>query len=105
MRRTSLRRMLCACLLAAFAAASAATDTRASGVRACGNEAGYGSAVLQSLRGGQGVRATFTAIARPYVESGHVAAWVGVGGPGEGPGGADEWLQVGMAGFAHSTDS
>ena len=29
----------------------------------------------------------------------HVAAWVGVGGPGLGPGGTDEWLQVGLASF------
>lgn len=28
---------------------------------------------------------------------GHVAAWVGVGGAGLGPGGTDEWLQAGVA--------
>jgi len=33
------------------------------------------------------------------VLAGHVAGWVGVGGPGEGPGGHDEWLQVGLATF------
>lgn len=30
------------------------------------------------------------------VESGHVAGWVGVGGPGQGPGGSNEWIQVGL---------
>jgi hypothetical protein len=33
------------------------------------------------------------------VINGHVAGWVGVGGPGLGPGGTDEWLQVGLSGF------
>jgi len=35
-------------------------------------------------------------VAAPEVRSGHVDAWVGVGGPGLGPGGADEWIQVGV---------
>jgi hypothetical protein len=30
---------------------------------------------------------------------GHVAGWVGLGGPGLGPGGTDEWIQVGYSGF------
>src|SRR5438046_10937 len=30
------------------------------------------------------------------VHGGHVAAWVGVGGPGLGPHGIDEWIQVGV---------
>jgi hypothetical protein len=34
---------------------------------------------------------------QPAVGSGHVAAWVGVGGPGMGPGGTSEWLQTGIA--------
>jgi hypothetical protein len=32
----------------------------------------------------------------PRVEAGHVAAWVGVGGYGLGPGGSDEWIQAGV---------
>jgi hypothetical protein len=35
----------------------------------------------------------------PSVQSGHAAAWVGVGGIHEGPGGASEWLQAGVAAF------
>src|SRR5262245_54923444 len=34
----------------------------------------------------------------------HVAGWVGVGGPGLGPNGEDEWLQVGLATFGDSSD-
>jgi hypothetical protein len=33
----------------------------------------------------------------PRVSAGHVAAWVGVGGHGLGPGGSDEWIQAGIA--------
>ena len=38
-------------------------------------------------------------LSMPSVEGGHVAAWVGIGGAGLGPGGTDEWLQVGLASF------
>ena len=37
--------------------------------------------------------------------NGHVAGWVGVGGPGEGPNGKDEWIQVGLSGFEGSPNS
>jgi hypothetical protein len=40
-----------------------------------------------------------TAIAAPRVKNGHVAGWVGVGGPGLGPRGTSEWIQVGFSGF------
>lgn len=33
------------------------------------------------------------------VLSGHTAGWVGVGGPGQGPNGTDEWIQVGFSAF------
>ena len=36
--------------------------------------------------------------------SSHVAGWVGVGGPGLGPHGADEWLQVGLATFGDTNE-
>lgn len=44
-----------------------------------------------------GIEATVTSTAAPAVPTGHVAAWIGVGGPGAGPSGADEWLQVGLS--------
>jgi hypothetical protein len=37
------------------------------------------------------------------VLAGHVAGWVGVGGPGKGPNHSDEWLQVGFSGFPSLT--
>jgi hypothetical protein len=47
-----------------------------------------------------GVGATVTPGAGGFdILAGHVAGWVGVGGPGEGPGGSDEWLQVGLSSF------
>lgn len=46
-----------------------------------------------------GVRAELRVEAAPNVESGHVAGWVGVGGFGAGPRGADEWIQVGVVSF------
>ena len=33
----------------------------------------------------------------PTVEAGHVAGWVGVGGPGQGANGEDAWIQAGIA--------
>jgi hypothetical protein len=46
-----------------------------------------------------GIRAVVTPVVAAQVRSGHIAAWVGVGGPGAGPDGADEWLQVGLSAF------
>lgn len=94
-----MRLTLCAGLLVVLlAAAAVGRPEAADAARSCG-KAGYAYAGLQSTRRAHGVRATLTALARPFVESGHVAAWVGVGGPGQGPGGSDEWLQVGLAGL------
>jgi hypothetical protein len=48
------------------------------------------------------VRATITQVRAPEVSAGHVAGWVGVGGPGQGVDGADEWIQVGLATVPHT---
>ena len=56
----------------------------------------YSYAGLTSLQPAFGVAATLEAVLPAWVSDGHVAAWVGVGGPGYGPKGADEWIQVGM---------
>jgi hypothetical protein len=58
---------------------------------------GYAYAGLQSGRVGSGVRATITALRQPAVAAGHAAGWIGVGGPGAGPGGETMWLQTGVA--------
>jgi hypothetical protein len=78
--------------LAALAALCAATPA----FGACGWP-GYSYAGVTSTGAVTSVSATVTALQRPDVESGHVAAWVGVGGYGAGPGGADEWIQAGVA--------
>ena len=44
-----------------------------------------------------GIRATITPTAAANVVAGHVAGWVGVGGPGQGANGQTMWLQVGVA--------
>jgi len=43
-----------------------------------------------------GIRATIAAVGAPQVSGGHVAGWIGVGGPGQGAGGTDAWIQVGL---------
>ena len=58
---------------------------------------GYSYDGVQSPSTAYGVAATVTLRAPSVVHLGHVAAWVGVGGPGAGPRGADEWIQAGIA--------
>ena len=68
---------------------------------------GYSYAGLYSESKASGIAATISALDRPAVfgSTSHVAGWVGVGGPGLGPGGTDEWLQVGLATFGDSSAS
>jgi hypothetical protein len=80
-----------ACACSALAAVSTAT--------AHGCRPGYTYAGLYATKAVAGVAASLTMLEQPTVDGGHVAAWVGVGGAGEGPHGADEWLQVGLASF------
>jgi hypothetical protein len=61
----------------------------------CG-AAGYSYAGLQPEQVGHGISAGLASLVTPVVQSGHVAGWIGVGGPGQGPGGTDEWIQVGL---------
>jgi hypothetical protein len=65
---------------------------------ACGSS-GYTYAGVFGAERASGVSATLTALSAPQVLGGHVAAWVGVGGPGLGPNGTDAWIQVGLSGF------
>lgn len=94
------RRLLLASAFAAVAAFGAVPAALA-----CGSN-GYTYAGLASPTMAHGVGARLTAIGAPTVHSnGHVAGWVGVGGPGEGPNGKDEWIQVGFSGFSGSRNS
>jgi len=58
---------------------------------------GYSYAGVQSPASAYGVSGTLKLLGAPDVRSGHVAAWLGVGGAGLGPGGSDVWLQAGIA--------
>lgn len=64
----------------------------------------YSYAGIAGWHAASGVAATLVARAQPQVEHGHVAAWVGVGGVGMGPGGSDEWLQAGYAANGSNSD-
>ena len=68
---------------------------------ACGSS-GYAYAGMTASRRAYGIGATLASVTSPQVASGHVAAWVGVGGVGMGPRGTNEWLQVGFSSFPGS---
>jgi hypothetical protein len=91
----SLRLALLA-LLAVFAALAGALSPPAF---ACGagtyTYAGVGG---QSTAYGVGALVT-PAATGSFIAVGHIAGWVGLGGPGEGPNGSNEWIQVGLSSF------
>ena len=97
-RSSMLRLLVGAGTVACAALAALSSPPEASALEPCG-KAGYSYAGFRSANAGHGVRATLVPIAQPSVSDGHVAAWVGVGGAGEGPHGSDQWLQVGLAAF------
>src|SRR2546422_3707081 len=70
----------------------------------CGSS-GYAYAGLGATNRAYGVATQLQTVATPQVLSGHVAGWVGVGGPGSGPNGTNEWLQVGFSAFPGSSSS
>jgi hypothetical protein len=84
-------------LLVAVAAAVVLAD--GAPAEACGGRA-YAYAGISSTAAASGISASVSPLSLPRVRQGHVAAFVGVGGPGLGPNGSDEWLQIGLSGFA-----
>ena len=60
-------------------------------------DGGYSYAGHQGAYRGHGVRAAITLTREPNVDAGHVAGWVGVGGPGQGENGGDASIQAGIA--------
>ena len=90
--------LACALGVAAFLGeSSSATASASSGCVSAADGNGYTYAGHQASVAGHGVRATITPSRSLTVASGHVAGWVGVGGPGQGVNGEDAWLQVGIA--------
>ena len=59
----------------------------------------YSYAGLESRVTARGAAVAIAPTAAPAVRDGHVAGWVGVGGYGVGPGGTDEWIQIGLLAF------
>jgi hypothetical protein len=93
------RPLALAATLACACAAALVSPPEAAALEPCGNKAGYAYAGFQSAHRGHGVRATLVSLGSPKVRNGHVAAWVGVGGQGQGPNGSNQWLQVGLNAF------
>jgi hypothetical protein len=86
-------------LLVTAAVATAALSGGTASALACGNSSGYSYAGLGAPNHAFGISALITPLDTFDVLTGHVAGWVGVGGPGQGPGGTNEWLQIGLSGF------
>jgi hypothetical protein len=105
-----MRRLLPFALLVAATSVAALTglgsDAAQANGQACGAGAngsqGYAYAGHQATNIAHGVRATITPAATANVASGHVAGWVGVGGPGQGANGQTLWLQVGVASMSQT---
>jgi hypothetical protein len=100
MRRFLLLLTITAIALGTAAAGPGSDTAQANGQR-CGAGAngsqGYAYAGHQAADVAHGVRATITPTVQANVVAGHVAGWIGVGGPGQGAGGETLWLQVGIA--------
>jgi len=92
-------------LLLLTAAVAIAAFGGAARALACGNSTGYSYAGLASPNNAYGISAVISPLDAFDILNGHVAGWVGVGGPGQGPGGSDEWLQIGLSGFPGITGS
>ena len=92
-------------LLLLTAAVAGAALGGAAGALACGNRTGYSYAGIGAAAPASGISAIISPLNAFDIVNGHVAGWVGVGGPGEGPGGTNEWLQIGYSGFAGITGS
>jgi hypothetical protein len=97
-----LRAFLVVSALLALATAVAWPGPRASAsAGSCGSgehgPRGYAYAGHQAVAVAHGIRATIAMLRTPRVREGHVAGWIGVGGPGAGARGRDQWLQAGVA--------
>ena len=92
-----MRRPLALLVGVSLVALLAGASSTATAVPSCAGTRGYSYAGHQSDIQGHGVRATIALTRTPSVAAGHVAGWVGVGGPRQGANGGDVWIQVGIA--------
>ena len=81
--------------MALAAACTTVSPAGAGSSGACG-PSGYAYAGVQGADATSGIAASLSSLSAPSVQSGHVAGWVGVGGLGQGPGGSNLWIQVGL---------
>jgi hypothetical protein len=93
-----MRRVVALLSLASLLFGSTWSPAATTSAHSCGTSA-YAYAGFSAAHRSYGVAATLVPLRAPEVMNGHVAAWLGVGGPGAGSGGHDEWLQVGVSGF------
>src|SRR5437588_1222470 len=93
-----MRRLVQLAAVLAAATCIGASGSASGELRLCATKQ-YSYAGFAASHQSFGVSARITPLASPDVLDGHVAAWVGVGGPGQGPRGTDEWLQVGLSAF------
>jgi len=89
---------------AALATSAVVAAAPAVASAACGTS-GYAYAGVGSSSRAFGIATHLKTATTPEVLNGHVAGWVGVGGPGAGPNGSDEWVQVGFSAFPGSSFS
>jgi hypothetical protein len=91
--------------LAALLLASIAATSHPTSVPTADCWSGYSYDGVQSVGDAYGVGATLTLEQPSRVAAGDVAAWIGVGGEGLGPGGSDEWVQAGIERDAAGPDT
>ena len=84
--------------LAALAVTLALAAPAAAAPSGCG-PSGYAYAGFLAPAQAFGVSGRLTIVTPGRIESGHVAAWIGFGGSGLGPGGSDAWIQAGISGY------
>src|SRR5262249_18829640 len=97
---------LCGMVVAATSlalVASGAVAGRAAQLGSSACKTNYSYAGVQNSGTRSGIRANLATVQKPDVKVGHVGGWVGVGGPGLGPNGTDEWMQSGYAAFQGGT--
>jgi hypothetical protein len=92
-------------LLLATATLATVALVGAGGAFACGNSDGYSYGGPGATPPAYGISAIITPLGPFDLLDGHVAARVGVGGPGKGPNGTNEGIQIGYAGFPSLTGS
>jgi hypothetical protein len=99
-----MRRLGALAICVVVAACFGASEPASGQLRSCATKQ-YSYAGFAAARRSFGISAQIAPLSSPDVLDGHVAAWVGVGGPGEGPGGTNEWLQAGLSGFPNAQTS